>query len=411
MAVQSDNRIDTLHRREHYYGVIRRNITPVLSRVAREFPIVTVTGPRQAGKTTLCRATFPDKPYISLEPPDVRQFALDDPRGFLAQYQDGAIIDEIQRAPDLLSYLQAEVDQRRDPGRFVLTGSANLNLLHSVSQSLAGRTAVLTLLPLSLDEIRRFNLEPDDLDDTLWRGSSPAVFDRQVDPNDWYASYVGTYVERDARNLLNIGNLATFQRFVGLCAGRTGQLLNLSSLGADAGVRHATAAAWLSVLEASYLAWRLLPLHANVTSRLVKTPKLHFFDTGLVCYLLGIHSADHLRHHPLRGAIFETWVASEVLKARRNAGHAGAPNFFRDARGREVDLVVDDRESMLAVEAKSGATVASDAFDGLRAFDDVAQRAWPDRHVDRRVVYGGVEAQRRTYARIVPWTQLSVAAE
>jgi len=393
------------------FGVIQRNIESVLTKYARTFPIVTVTGPRQAGKTTLCRATFPDKPYVSLEPPDVRQFALDDPRGFLARYRNGAIIDEVQRAPDLLSYLQTDVDERRAPGRFILTGSANLNLLHSVNQSLAGRTAVLTLLPLTLDEVRRFHVHPHDLDDTLWRGSSPAVFDRHFDPNDWYASYVATYVERDARNLLNIGNLAAFQRFVALCAGRTSQLVNLSSLGADTGVRHATAGAWLSVLEASYLAWRLLPLHANVTSRLVKTPKLHFFDTGLVCHLLGIRSAEHLRHHPLRGFIFETWVASEVVKARLNAGQSPSLSFFRDGRGREVDVVVDDGESFLAVEAKSGATIAADAFDGLHAFDQIAKTAWPERAVDRCVIYGGTEAQARSYARVVPWTQIHHAAQ
>jgi len=389
--------------------VIRRNIEPVLTHHARSFPIVTVTGPRQAGKTTLCRATFPDKPYVSLEPPDVRQFALDDPRGFLARYRGGAIIDEVQRAPDLLSYLQADVDEHRDPGRFILTGSANLNLLHSVSQSLAGRTAVLTLLPLTLDEIRRFEVTVDDLDDTLWRGSLPAVFDRHLDPNDWYASYVATYVERDARSLLNIGNLQAFQRFVGLCAGRTSQLLNLSSLGADTGVRHATAGAWLSVLEASYLTWRLPPLHANVTSRLVKTPKLHFFDTGLACYLLGIQNAEQLRHHPLRGFIFETWVASELVKARLNAGQPPSLSFFRDRRGREVDVVVDGGDSFLAVEAKSGATIAADTFDGLHAFDEIARTVRPGRAVDRRVIYGGTEAQERSYARVVPWTEIDAA--
>ncbi len=232
------------------------------------------------------------------------------------------------------------------------------------------------------------------------------MFDRHLDPNDWYASYVATYVERDARSLLNIGNLGAFQRFVGLCAGRTAQLLNLSSLGADAGVRHATAGAWLSVVEASYLAWRLLPLHAFVTSRLVKTPKLHFFDTGLVCYLLGIRSAEHLRNHPLRGSIFETWVASEVLKTRLNAGQSQALSFFRDRRGREVDVVADDGNSVRAVEAKSGATISADAFDGLRALDDVAKAAWPERAMDRRVIYGGTEAQQRSYARVVPWTQM-----
>lgn len=383
--------------------MIIRNIRSSLRKSAQTFPIVTVTGPRQAGKTTLCRATFPDKPYVSLEPPDIRQFALDDPRGFLDRYRDGAILDEVQRAPDLVSYLQVEVDARPEPGRFVLTGSANLSLIHTVSQSLAGRTAMLTLLPLTLDEVRRFGDMPNDLDELLWRGSSPAVFDRRVDPGEWYASYVATYVERDVRSLLNIGNLAAFQRFVGLCAGRTSQLLNLSSLGADTGIRHATAGAWISVLEASYLAWRLQPLHANVTSRLVKTPKLHFFDTGLVCYLLGIRSADHLRHHPLRGFIFETWVAAEIHKARLNAGQPPSLSFFRDGRGREVDVVVDRGDRFLAVEAKSGATIPADIFEGMQAFDDIAKAAWPEHGVDHCVIYGGNDAQARSYAAILPW--------
>jgi predicted AAA+ superfamily ATPase len=404
-----EDAIDNLQGPTHNALVIRRNIEVVLRQHAGTFPIVTVMGPRHAGKTTLCRATFPNHPYVSLEPPDVRQFAMDDPRGFLARYRDGAVIDEVQRAPGLLAYLQTDVDKRPDPGRFILTGSANLDLLHLVAQSLAGRTAVLTLLPLTLDEIRLFDVDPQDLDDTLWRGSSPAVFDRRLDPNDWYASYFATYVERDARTLLNIGDLDVFQRFVGFCAGRTGQLLNLSSLGADTGVRHATAGAWISVLKASYLVWRLLPLQANVTARLVKTPKLHFFDSGLVCFLLGIRSAEHLRHHPLRGGIFETWVASEVLKARLNAGQAPALSFFRDARGREVDVVVDRGDSLMAVEAKSGATIAADAFDGLLAFDDVAKVAWPARGVDRRVVYGGTDAQERSYARVVPWRKVDLA--
>jgi hypothetical protein len=386
--------------------VIRRNIEPVLLRHAETFPVVTVTGPRQAGKTTLCRAAFPDKPYVSLEPPDVRRFAQEDPRGFLAQYSGGAIIDEVQRVPDLLSYIQDDVDQHRTPRRFVLTGSANLSLHHTISQSLAGRTAVLTLLPLALDEVRRFHVDTMDLDEVLWRGSSPAVFDRKIDPNDWYSSYVSTYVERDARALLNIGNLNNLQRFVSLCAGRTGQLLNLSSLGADTGVRHATAGSWLSVLEASYLVWRLLPLHANVTSRLVKTPKLHFFDAGLVCYLLGIRSASQLRTHPLRGHIFETWVAAEACKSRMNLGESPALTFFRDRRGKEVDLLLDRGDAFVAVEVKAGATIPSDAFDGLHAFDAVADAAWPGRTVIRRLIYGGTDGQERSYAHVIPWTHV-----
>lgn len=367
---------------------------------------MTVTGPRQSGKTTLCRASFPHKPYVSLEAPDLRQFAVADPRGFLAGYPDGALIDEIQRAPDLLSYLQTDVDRTPTPGRFILTGSANLTLLSAVTQSLAGRTALLTLLPLSLGEIRRFGQLPAGLDDVLWRGSYPASFDRRIEPGQWYPSYVATYVERDVRQILNIGDLLAFQRFLGLCAGRSGQLLNLSALGADTGIRHATAGAWLSVLETCYLTWRLPPLHGNVNARLTKTPKLLFFDAGLVCYLLGIRSPQHLRHHPLRGAIFETWVASEVLKVRIHQATGVGLSFFRDRRGREVDVVVDRGDSLLAVEAKSGAGVPTDAFDGLEAFDEIAAKAWPARPIARRLVYGGTDAQQRTYAAIVPWNSI-----
>jgi predicted AAA+ superfamily ATPase len=386
--------------------VITRSLEPRLRSLARKFPVVTVTGPRQSGKTTLCRAVFPDKPYVSLEAPDVQDFARRDPRRFLAERRDGAVLDEVHRVPELLSYVQALVDDTPGAGRFVLTGSANFALLQSVSQSLAGRTALLELLPLSLEEVRRFPDPPTDLIDLLWRGSAPATYDRGLDPGDWYPSYVATYVERDVRSILNIGDLVAFQTFVRLCAGRTGQLVNLSALGADAGVTHATAKAWLSVLEAGYVTWRLPPYHSNVSSRLVKTPKLHFFDTGIVCYLLGIRSADHLRDHPLRGAIFETWVASEIRKARIHRGLPANLAFFRDRKGSEVDLVVELGRGLLAVETKSGQTIANDFFTGLRAFDAVVAAARPRRRVRKMVVYGGQESQDRTAGEVVPWSAI-----
>ncbi|HXU30271.1 MAG TPA: ATP-binding protein [Thermoanaerobaculia bacterium] len=386
--------------------MIVRVLEARLRELAGKFPIVTVTGPRQSGKTTLCRAVFPDKPYASLEAPDVQEYARGDPRGFLAEYPDGAVLDEVHRVPELLSYLQPLVDEEPAPGRFVLTGSANFALLQSLGQSLAGRTALLDLLPLSLEEIRRFPEPPNDLTTLLWRGSYPSLYDRGLEPGDWYPSYVATYLERDVRTLLAVGDLLAFQTFLRLCAGRVGQLVNFSNLAAEAGVTHNTSRAWLSVLEAGYVTWRLPPFHANVSKRLVKAPKLHFVDSGLVCYLLGIRSADQLRDHPLRGAIFETWVASEILKSRVHRGLPPSLLFFRDAKGSEVDLVVEDGRSLFAIETKSGRTIAGDFFGGLEQFRALAAEARPDLQTKPFLVYGGAEAQKRTLAEVIPWSEL-----
>lgn len=390
--------------------MIGRVLEPRLRAMARKFPIVTLTGPRQAGKTTLCRAVFPDKPYVSLEAPDVQEYARRDPRAFLGERRDGAILDEVHRVPELLSYIQPMVDEEPSPGRFILTGSANFALLQSVGQSLAGRTALLELLPLALEEVRRFEHPPGDLLEFLWKGSAPAVYDRGLAPADWYASYVATYVERDVRSVLNVGDLAAFQSFLRLAAGRAGNLVNLSSLGADAGVVHATARAWLSVLEAGYVAWRLPPLHANFGKRLVKTPKLHFLDSGLVCWLLGIRSAEQLREHPLRGAVFETWVASEVKKWLVHRGLAPTLSFYRDRKGVEVDLVVEDGRCLTAVETKSGRTVAADFFAGLAALGTLVAAEKPPRLLRKVVVYGGDETQRRSDATALSWSDMDKEA-
>lgn len=386
--------------------MVPRTLEPKLLALARRFPAVTVTGPRQSGKTTLCRAAFPDKPYVSLEAPDVRQYATEDPRGFLRDHRDGAILDEVQRAPELLSYLQPLLDERPAPGHFILTGSANLGLLQAVSQSLAGRTALLNLLPLSLEEVRRFPGRPDDLFSLLWHGGYPAIFDRHLGPADWLSSYVGTYVERDVRQILNVGDLLAFQTFLRLCAGRSAQLLNLSALGADAGVTHATARAWISVLEASFVAYRLPPFHSNLTKRLVKTPKLHLYDSGLLCFLLGIRNPDQLREHPLRGAIFETWVASEVVKARLHRGQAASMSFYRDRKGAEVDIVVEMGRSIVAVETKSARTVAADFFTGLDAMSALIGSERRGRQFRRVLVYGGEARQQRTGVTVLPWSMV-----
>ena len=371
---------------------------------ARQFPSITLTGPRQSGKTTLCRALFPRHPYATLEATDVRSFARDDPRGFLAQFTEGAVIDEVQRVPDLLSYLQGTIDEEPAPGRWILTGSQNLSLLESVSQSLAGRTAVYNLLPLSRSEIIRFDRYPASLEETLFAGTYPRIFDRELEPADWFGSYVATYVERDVRSLNNVGDLTTFQRFVELCAGRTAQLVNYSSLANDCGISQPTAKVWLSVLETSFLVFRLPAFHSNLRKRLVKMPKLHFYDTGLVCWLLGIRTPDQLRSHPLRGPIFETWVASEIAKYRINRGESPGLCFYRDRNGAEVDLIIEQPYGRTLVEAKSAETASSNLFAGaLKVQRHIGQSTHPGSVV---VVYGGDQLQQRTSGWLVPWNGL-----
>ena len=387
--------------------MIKRDLAEELTKAARQFPAITLTGPRQSGKTTLCRALFPSHPYATLEATDVRSFARDDPRGFLAQFAGGAIIDEVQRVPDLLSYLQGVIDEEPAPGRWILTGSQNLSLLESVSQSLAGRTAVHHLLPLSRSEVVRFDRYPATLEETLVAGTYPRVFDRGLEPVDWFRSYVATYLERDVRSINNVGNLTTFQRFVELCAGRTAQLVNYSSLANDCGISQPTARAWLSILETTFLVFRLPAFHSNLRKRLVKMPKLHFYDTGLACWLLGIRTPEQLRNHPLRGPIFETWVVSEITKHRLNRGESPRLSFYRDRNGAEVDLIVEQPSHRTLVEAKSGETVSSNPFAGAqRVQRHIARSAGPD---SIAVVYGGDQLQHRTPGWLVPWTGLHEA--
>ena len=385
--------------------MIEREITPCLVGLFEQHPFVTVTGPRQSGKTTLCRATFPHLDYVNLEAPDQREFAESDPRGFLARLSEGAILDEIQRVPELLSYLQVLADEAGRNSLFVLTGSEQFRLREANSQSLAGRTALLRLLPFSLAE-RRQTRANDNVDDILYSGFYPRIHDRKLEPRQALGDYFETYVERDVRRVGEIRNLANFRRFVRLCAGRIGQLANLSSLGADAGVSHTTAGHWLAVLEASHVVFRLPPFHANIRKRLVKTPKLYFYDVGLASYLIGIEHAGQLSTHPLRGPLFENTVVVEALKHRFNRGRRSDLSFFRDSQGLECDLVCESGNGMGAIEIKSGATVASDWFDSLnrvaKTLPQIASRA---------IVYGGSERQSRQDAEVVPLADLSEILE
>ena len=385
--------------------MIPRQATPVLQKLALGYPILAITGPRQAGKTTLAQTTFPDKRYLSLEDPDQRAFAEEDPRAFLARLPQGAILDEAQRCPALFSYLQTRVDAERKMGQFVLTGSQQFGLLSNITQSLAGRVGMVQLLPFSLQEMQRGELAIHDLDDLMWRGMYPPVHDRQLAPEQWFANYLVTYVERDVRQLIEVQNLSLFQRFIKLCAARCGQLLNLSSLASDCGVSHNTVRAWISVLEASYVVFLLQPHYQNFGKRLVKTPKLYFVDTGLAAFLLGIRDPQHLSIHSARGALFENFVISELLKRRYNEGLPSNLFFWRNNAGDEVDLVIEQGEQLIPVEIKSGQTFSSDFLAGLHKWMRLAGETC----LAPRLVYGGDENMTRSDVLVQSWKTIDIA--
>ena len=360
---------------------------------------MTVTGPRQSGKTTLAKVIFPNKPYASLEDPDIRLAAREDPRSFLERFPDGAVLDEVQRCPEILSYLQSLVDADRRQGLFILTGSQQFGLLSGITQSLAGRTAFVELLPFSIHELARAKKKPRTIDRMLHTGGYPPLYDRDVAVRAWFGAYVMAYLERDVRQVLKVQELETFQRFVRLCAGRTGQLLNFSSLATDCGITHNTAKAWISVLEASYITFQLRPHHANFNKRLVKASKLYFYDTGLVSWLLGIQTPEQMETHPLRGNIFETFVVSELVKSYLNRGERPNLYFWRDSNGVEVDVLIEQGGRIIPVEIKSGKTVTGESFSGLERWLALAK----DLATNPTLIYGGAENYRHKGIRVIGW--------
>ena len=395
--------------------MIPRKLAEKIQESAGLYPVVTITGPRQSGKTTLVRALFSDYPYVSLEDPEYRAFADEDPRRFLDAFGERVVFDEVQRVPDLFSYIQTAVDATDRPGQFILTGSQNFLLAKSIGQSLAGRCAIHHLLPFSLGELMGWDEPPPDeigrafppernapeldLDATLFTGFYPRIHDKGIPARDWLRNYSQTYLERDVRDILNVGDLEAFQRFMGLCAGRTGQLLNLSGLAADCGISHTTARRWLSVLEASFIAIRLPPHFRNFNKRLVKSPKLYFLDTGLLCHLLRIREPGDLAIHASRGAIFESFVVSEFFKRAMHSGTSPDLYFWRDSAGNEVDLLLDRGTRLIPVEIKSGRTVSRDFFKGLNYWRGLSG----DEEGPAGLIYGGTHSHRRGGACVYGW--------
>lgn len=380
---------------------IRRNIEKIVREAAKTFKSLTIVGPRQAGKTTLARMVFPDHHYTSLENPDILRLAQDDPRGFLSRTNGGLILDEVQRAPELFSYLQQIMDDDHVPGCFILTRSQQLGVLERVTQTLAGRTLPLTLLPFSANELNANGWLPTTLEETIFKGGYPPIYHQGHAPTTWLNAYRATYVERDVRQLLNIRDLTLFTRFLALCAASVGQLLNATRLGNDCGINQNTVRNWLSLLEATYIVFKVQPHYRNLRKRLVKTPKLYFYDSALAARLLGIETPQQLQTHPLRGALFENWVVSELLKERFNQAQDANLFFWRDNHGLEVDVLLESGGHLMPIEIKSGATVAADWFRGLERWCRLAGSV----ATTPRLIYGGNERWHRHGVEILPWRE------
>jgi predicted AAA+ superfamily ATPase len=376
--------------------IINRILSSHIKNMSTKYPIVTITGPRQSGKTTLCKTLFPKKIYINLEHPQKREYAISDPVSFLEELPNGAILDEIQRVPQLLSYIQTIVDEDEEElkGRFILTGSHQFQLMDEVNQSLAGRTSVIKLLPFSISEIKNRYENNISLNEILFKGFYPRVFKDEIPPYNFFSDYIATYVERDIRQLINIKNIDLFRRFIGLVAGRVGQLINFQSLADDTGISQSTAKEWLSILNASYITFALPPYLKNINKRLIKTPKIYFYDVGLACNLLGIETSSHLTNHPLRGGLFENLIVAESIKHRFNEGKSSNLFFYRDSAGNEIDLILEYSNKLLPIEIKSAKSINSSFFDNINLF----YKTFSNSHNLKSgslLIYSGSEKQKR----------------
>jgi len=383
--------------------MIKRKISEKLLYYSTKYPIVTVTGPRQSGKSTLIKNCFPDYKYISLEDPDVLMMIKDDTHLFFKNFPNKTIIDEAQRYPELFSYLQTHVDSVTEEGMYILSGSHNFLLMEKISQTLAGRTAILKLLPFSYRELLNHGIAITDIDELIFNGFYPRIYDKNLRPEEFYPFYIQTYIERDVRLLVNITDLNMFIRFLKLCAGRTGQLLNLSALANECGISQPTAKAWLSALEASYIIYLLKPYHQNFNKRLVKTPKLYFYDTGLACALLGLKDREQLNTHYLRGGLFENWVITEYIKSIYNKVEEPQVYFWRNNIGNEIDLIVEDGAKVRAIEIKSGATFRTDFFKGISYWKKISGI-----NENNALVYGGDKDLQTKYGKLISWKNWAV---
>jgi predicted AAA+ superfamily ATPase len=383
--------------------MVQRDIGSISKKLFRKYPVISITGPRQSGKTTLIKYLFPDLPYVSLEDHDERQFAIQDPRGFLARFPNGAVLDEVQRTPQVFSYIQTEVDKRRKNGLYVLSGSQNFLLLEGISQSLAGRVAVLKLLPFSINELTNSNLLINNYEELIYNGFYPGIFSNKILPDYFYTNYIQTYLERDVRNIKQIGDLNSFTKFMQLCAGRTGQLLNLTSLANDCGVAVNTAKSWISILESSYTIFLLQPHYRNFNKRVVKMPKLYFYDVGLATSLLKVDNPKQLSTHYMIGNLFENMIITDILKNRFNKGLQSNIYFWRDSKGREIDCIIERSQMLIPIEIKSGRTFNFDFFSGLKYWNTISGNNAENTYV----IYGGEKDFLSSEGKAIGWKNMN----
>lgn len=381
--------------------MISRKITKEILQLKKEFPIVTILGPRQSGKTTLVRDIFKTYKYVSFEDPDIRELVKDDPRGFLKEYDKNVIIDEVQRVPEFFSYLQTHVDNIKKNGSFILTGSHNYLLMESISQSLAGRTGIVTLIPLSMEELPKDSIS--NLNKAIFTGFYPRIFDQNIRPSSFYKSYVNTYIERDIRMIKNISSYSSFLRFLKLIAGRCGQVLNIKTIAEDSGVSYHTAENWISILETSYIIFKLQPYYKNFNKRIIKSPKIFFYDTGLLSYLLGIRKEEELTNHYLKGNIFENFIVSDIIKYDYNRGNLANFYFWQDSNANKVDLIIDNGQDVTAIEIKAGSTIRSELFKNLVSW----KKLQDNKKQSEFLFYAGDMNITRKGVKVLNWKDLS----